>query len=84
MYQFKRQEPLPNNADLTVADSLSFKYKSNLLGKPTNIVTNNINVEVLDGGNPIWKNAQIIVPLKYISYFFRLLELPLINYCTFN
>ena len=31
------------------------------------------------GGNAIWENAQIIVPLKYISSFFRSLELPLIN-----
>ena len=29
--------------------------------------------------NPVWKNAKIIVPLKYISSFFRLLELPLID-----
>ena len=84
LYQFKRQEPLQNNADLTVADSFSFKYKSNLLGKPTKIVTNNNNAEVLDGANPVWENAQIIVPLKYLSSFFRSLELPLINYCTFN
>ena len=64
---------------MTVANSFSFKYKSNFLGKPTNIVTNNNNVEVLDGANPIWKNAQIIVPLKYISYFFRSLELPTLD-----
>ena len=30
LYQFKRQEPLDNNADLTIAGSPSFKYKSNL------------------------------------------------------
>ena len=68
---------MANNANLTVADSSSFKYKSTLLGKPTNIIIN--NVEALDGNNPIWKNAQIIVPLKYISPFFRSLEMPLIN-----
>ena len=27
----------------------------------------------------IWKNIKIVVPLKYISNFFRNLELPLIN-----
>ena len=26
-----------------------------------------------------WKNIKIVVPLKYISNFFRSLELPLIN-----
>ena len=68
LYQFKRQEPLDNNADLTIAGSPSFKYKSNLLGNA--IVENN---------NAVWKNAKIIVPLKYISSFFRSLEMPLIN-----
>ena len=67
LYQFKRQEPLENNADLTIGSS-SFKYKSDLLG--------NKDVE---GGNANWKNAPIIVALKYISSFSRSLELPLIN-----
>ena len=34
LYLFKRQEPLANNADLTVADSSSLKYNSGLLGNP--------------------------------------------------
>ena len=67
LYQFKRQEPLDNNADLTIA-STSFDYKSKLLGDAT-----------AEDGNAVWKNAKIIVPLKYISSFFRSLELPLIN-----
>ena len=50
---------------LPVAGSSSFSYKSGLL--------NNATVE---DGNAVWKNAQIIVPLKYISSFFRSLELP--------
>ena len=78
LYQFKRQEPLEGNANLTAVSS-SFEYKSGLLGKPTNIRVNNNDVEVLDGDNPIWKNAQIIVPLKYVSSFFRSLEMLLIN-----
>ena len=53
---------------MTIAGSSSFKYKSNLLG--------NANVE---NNNAVWKNAKIIVPLKYISSFFRSLEMPLIN-----
>ena len=68
LYKFKRQEPLDNNANLTFVDSASFKCKSNLLG--------NANVE---NNNAVWKNAKIIVPLKYISSFFRSLELPLIK-----
>ena len=76
LHQYKRQEPLANNANLTDASS-SFKYKSDVLGDST---------EVRAGTDPsipvvhrLWKNAQIIVPLKYISSFFRSLELPLIN-----
>ena len=74
--QYKRQGPLENNTNLTDA-SPTFKYKSSLLGDST---------EVVEGTNPsiplaqrLWKNAQIIVPLKYISLFFRSLELPLID-----
>ena len=74
LYHFKRQEQNYDPAheadivDLTVAGSSSFKYKSDLLGNATE-----------ENGNTVWKNAQIIVPLKYISSFFRSLELPLIN-----
>ena len=75
MNQYKRQEPLKNNALLTVDGSSSFKCKSDLLGRPTNLVNN----ALLANTNPEWKNAQIIVPLKHISSFFRSLELPLIN-----
>ena len=32
-----------------------------------------------EDGKTVWKNAQIIVPLNYISSFFRSLKLPLIN-----
>ena len=75
LYQFKKQEPLANNVNLTVNDSSSFKYKSDLLGNPSNLVTN----ALLANTNPEWKNAKIIVPLKYVSSFFRSLELPLIS-----
>ena len=35
LYQYKRQEPLAGNANLTVAGSSSFKYKSDLLENAT-------------------------------------------------
>ena len=66
--QYERQEPLPDNANLNVTGLSSFKYKSDLLGYATP-----------EDGNAVWKNAQIIVPPKYISSFLRSLELPLIN-----
>ena len=67
LYQYKRDEPPDNNVDLTANNSASFKYKVNLLGNP--VVTNRI----------VKKNIKIAVPLKYLSNFFRSLEMPLIN-----
>ena len=40
LYQYKRDEPPDNNADLTANNSASFKYKVNLLGNP--VVTTRI------------------------------------------
>ena len=72
LYHFKRQEQNRDNAgniiDVSFNGSPLFKYKSGLLGDAT-----------AEDGNAVWKNAQIMVPLKYISSFFRSLELPLIN-----
>ena len=69
LYQYKRDEPPEDDAvaDLTVNDSSSFKYKINLLGNP---VPTNLIVK---------RNLKIVVPLKYLSNFFRSLEMPLIN-----
>ena len=69
LYQYKRDEPPEANAiaDLTDNTSSSFKYKIKLLGNP-----------VLDGA--ITKlSGNIVVPLKYLSNFFRSLEMTLIN-----
>ena len=67
LYQYKRDESPDNNVDLTANNSASFKYKVNLLGNP--VVTNCI----------VKRNLKIVVPLKYLSNFFRSLEMPLIN-----
>ena len=68
LYQYKRDEP-PANAikDLTTDTSSSFKYKVSLLGNP--VVANNI----------ARINLKVVVPLQYLSNFFRSLEMPLIN-----
>ena len=47
--------------------SSSFKYKVKLLSNP-----------VLDG-NIAKRSVKVVVPLKYLSNFFRSLEIPLIN-----
>ena len=72
LWQFKRDEqPIDNNGvsiNLTAEHSSSFKYKSNLIG--------NTNA---DGANRKKENVKIVVPLKYLSNFWRSLEMPLIN-----
>ena len=69
LYQYKRDEPSEAYAvaNLTADNSSSFKYKIKLLGDP-----------VLDGATAK-RNVKVVVPLKYLSNFFRSLEMPLIN-----
>ena len=61
---------LSNNANLSVDNSQSFKYKAALAGKTADAV-NNTNMSV--------KKTNIVVPLKYVSNFWRSLEMSLIN-----
>ena len=74
LYQFKRDEsPMndaryPNNVALEI--SASFKYKASLLGKATDA----------DGNDRSLKNTKTVAPPKYLSIFFRSLEMPLINW----
>ena len=77
LYQFKRHEPLENNADLTDASSL-FSYTSALLETTETQIAANANPNI-PLTHRLWRNVQIIVPLKYISSFLRLLEMPLTN-----
>ena len=53
--------------DLTTDTSSSFKYKVSLLANP-----------VLDS-DITKRSVKVVVPLKYLSNFFRSLEMPLIN-----
>ena len=71
LWQFKRDE-VPNNIDdnLTVDNSQSLKYKAAFVGKTANAV-NNTNSSV--------NSTKIVVPLKYLSNFWRSLGMPLIN-----
>ena len=70
LWQFKRDEVTDKNADLTIHNSQSFKYKAAFLGKTADAV-NNTYISV--------KDAKIVFPLKYLSNFWRSLEMPLIN-----
>ena len=76
MWQFKRDEsPLTASANLdhvSTNNSTSFKYKSSFIGE-----LNAVNI------NRVFKNIKIAVPPKYLSNFWRSLEIPLIN-CDIN
>ena len=63
LYQFKRDESPDDNEDVA-NNATSLVYKSKLI-KGTD--DNNIN------------NVKLVVPLKYVSNFFRSLEMPLVN-----
>ena len=68
---WKRDEENMNNGNpvnVTTDGSSSFKYKSSFIGESTAV-----------GGNRVFKNVRIAVPLKYLSNFWRSLETPLIN-----
>ena len=73
LYQFKKDESSMNDhnnpLNITLNNLSSFKYKASVLGKATDS----------DGNDRSLKNAKIVVPLKYLSNFFRSLEMPLIN-----
>ena len=56
-----------NPVNFTTADSSSFKYKSSFFKT------------LEDDDNGVFKNVKIAVPLKYLSNFWRTLEMPLIN-----
>ena len=65
LWGFKRDE-IDNNAEVTNDDNApSFKYKASLIGNTENNGTKN--------------GVKIAVPLKYLSNFWRSLEMPLIN-----
>ena len=63
LYQFKRDEP-PDNNPHVANNTSSLVYKSKLISGTDD---NNVN------------NVKLVVPLKYVSSFFRSLEMPLVN-----
>ena len=68
LWQFKRDEII-DNADVTNDNNApSFKYKANLISNT-----------VADGRNKKKESVKIAAPSKYLSDFWRTLEMPLIN-----
>ena len=65
LWSFKRDKII-NNEDVTNYNNApSFKYKANIIGNTENNETKN--------------GVKIAAPLKYLSIFWRSLEMPLIN-----
>ena len=64
LYQYKRDEPLEDDAvaDLTANNSDSLKYKIKLLGNATEVAGDATGLRRL--------NVKVVVPLKYLSNFF--------------
>ena len=67
-WNFKRDE-IEGDVDLTIGNASSFKYKATLIG----------NTDA-DGANRKKEDVKIAVPLKYLSNFWRSLEI-LLNNC---
>ena len=67
LWNFKRDEII-GNINLTNNNSSSYKYKSNLVGSTD-----------ADRVNRKKENVEKAVPLKYLSNFWRSLEMPLIS-----
>ena len=71
LWNYYRDEPNSgiggrnNNVNYSIKDSKSFDYKTSITGKL--------------GGIGITKDVEIVVPLKYLSNFWRTLDIPLIN-----
>ena len=66
----KRHEVPVDNADLIIYSSQSCKSKAALVAKTADAV-NDTNSSV--------KNTTIVVPFKYLSNFWKSLEMPLIS-----
>ena len=67
-WNYYRDEPnsgANNNINYSIKDSKSFNYKASIKGK-------------LEGNNTE-KESEIVVPLKYLSTFWRILDILLIN-----
>ena len=70
LWNYYRDEPNSstdnNNITHSILNSKSFDSKANFIGSVTN-------------SNLIKNNVKIVIPLKHLSNFWRLLEMPLIN-----
>ena len=69
LWNYYRDEPnsgAEGNINYSIKDSESFDYKTSITGK-------------LEDGNAEKDDVKIVVPLKYLSNFWKALDMPLIN-----
>ena len=69
LWDYYRDEPnsgAVGNINYSIKDSKSFDYRISITGK-------------LEGNNVEKDDIEIVVPLKYLSNFWRTLDIPLIN-----
>ena len=72
LWNYYRDQP----SNLFSTNSESFKYKTCISGNTYNIGDGEDNY----GANKVGKNeAEIVIPLKYLSNFWRSLHIPLMN-----
>ena len=74
LYQFKRDESPTNDGgnpnNVALDNSTSLKYRASIL----------VKTDDADGNDRSLNNIKLVVPLIYLSNFFRSLKMPLINY----
>ena len=83
LWNFYRDEP----SDPLSSDSESYKYKTSITGTTYNIdekITDDDDGNEVDNSkydaNKVGKNeTKVVIPLKYLSNFWRSLNIPLIN-----
>ena len=68
-YRDQPSNPLSTNSE-------SFKYKTSITGNTYNVVVADENYDANKVGK---KETKIVIPLKYLSNFWRKLNIPLIN-----
>ena len=74
-YRDEPNNPPDNNYNADpITNSKSFKYKISIIGK-----TSNANNGTEQGNTKAERNLETVVPLKYLSNFWRSLDMPLIN-----
>ena len=69
LWNYYRDEPnsgAVGNINYSIKDSKSFNYETSITGK-------------LEGKNVEKDDVEIVVPLQYLSNFWRTLDIPLIN-----